>query len=60
MLDETGRDDLLVEMTDEVAALVLADNTAQNRVLGVSRRHAVPMLSVYGRLMTELVAAGAG
>ena len=30
---------------------MLADNTAQNRVLGVSRHHAVPMLSVHARLI---------
>jgi glutamate dehydrogenase len=57
-LSEAGRDELLAEMTDEVAALVLADNTAQNRVLGASRHHAVPMLSVYGRLIGELVGQG--
>ena len=37
---ETGRDELLASMTDEVADLVLADNSGQNRVLGVSRLHA--------------------
>ncbi|MTD13467.1 NAD-glutamate dehydrogenase [Nakamurella sp. YIM 132087] len=52
------RDELLASMTDEVAHLVLADNTAQNRVLGVSRHHAVPMLSVHARLIDSLVAAG--
>ena len=57
-LSGSGRNALLVEMTDDVATLVLADNTAQNRVLGVSRLHAVPMLSVYARLIDELVAAG--
>ncbi len=57
-LSPTGRDELLASMTDEVADLVLADNTAQNRVLGVSRHHAAIMLSVHSRLIDSLVAAG--
>ena len=58
VLSAEGRDDLLASMTDGVAALVLADNTAQNRVLGVSRHHSVPMLSVHSRLIDSLVASG--
>ncbi len=57
-LTETGRDELLAAMTDEVGRMVLADNTSQNRVLGVSRHHAVPMLSVHARLIDHLVASG--
>ncbi len=57
-VSESGRDELLAAMTEEVAQLVLADNTAQNRVLGVSRHHAVPMLSVHARLIDQLVASG--
>ena len=57
-LTEAGRDELLASMTDEVGHLVLADNTAQNRVLGVSRHHSVPMLSVHSRLIDHLVASG--
>ncbi len=57
-LSAAGRDDLLASMTDEVGQLVLADNTAQNRVLGVSRHHAVSMLSVHSRLIDSLVASG--
>ncbi|MET3804249.1 glutamate dehydrogenase [Nakamurella sp. UYEF19] len=57
-LSEVGRDELLASMTDEVGHLVLADNTAQNRVLGVARHHAVAMLSVHSRLIDSLVAAG--
>jgi len=53
-----GRDSLLASMTAEVGRLVLADNTAQNRVLGVSRHHSVPMLSVHARLIDHLVASG--
>ena len=57
-LSAAGRDELLASMTDEVGHLVLADNTAQNRVLGVSRHHSVPMLTVHSRLIDSLVAAG--
>src|SRR5262249_37611750 len=53
-LSAADRRRLLADMTGEVAALVLADNTAQNAVLGVSRAHAQPMLSVYSRLVTHL------
>jgi len=57
-LTKTGRDELLASMADEVAELVLDDNRSQNRVLGVSRHHAVPMLSVHSRLIDSLVATG--
>ncbi|OLF16811.1 NAD-glutamate dehydrogenase [Actinophytocola xanthii] len=53
-LDEEQRNELLVAMTDEVADLVLADNYSQNAVLGVSRAHAVPMLTVLARLVAHL------
>jgi glutamate dehydrogenase len=48
------RQPLLAEMTDEVAALVLADNADQNTLLGVSRAHAASMLPVHGRLVDYL------
>ncbi|HEU5107830.1 MAG TPA: NAD-glutamate dehydrogenase domain-containing protein, partial [Micromonosporaceae bacterium] len=48
------RTELLAEMTDEVAQLVLTDNYRQNAVLGVSRAHAAPMLSVHARLVHSL------
>jgi glutamate dehydrogenase len=48
------RNELLVEMTDEVANLVLADNYSQNAVLGASRAHAKAMLTVLARLVTDL------
>ncbi|MET0236002.1 MAG: NAD-glutamate dehydrogenase [Kibdelosporangium sp.] len=48
------RNELLAEMTDEVADLVLADNYRQNAMMGVSRAHAAPMLSVHARLVTAL------
>ncbi|MER6901107.1 NAD-glutamate dehydrogenase, partial [Amycolatopsis sp. NPDC000740] len=47
------------EMTDEVGSLVLADNYRQNAVLGVSRAHAGPMVSVHARQVSALVAKGA-
>ncbi len=56
---ELARDDrnaVLVEMTDEVGQLVLADNRDQNAVLGIARAHAVHMVGVHGRLTTDLVA----
>lgn len=52
------RNELLSDMTETVAELVLADNKAQNRLLGVSRNHAAEMLSVYGRHIDALIADG--
>ncbi|MGQ0717927.1 MAG: NAD-glutamate dehydrogenase [Pseudonocardiales bacterium] len=54
VLSTADRRELLVEMTDEVAALVLAHNADQNTQLGVSRAHAEPMVSVHGRLVAYL------
>ncbi len=53
------RNELLEQMTGEVGELVLADNYRQNAVLGVSRAHAGPMVSVHQRLVAALVAKGA-
>ena len=53
-LDRADRNALLAQMTDEVGELVLADNYAQNAVLGVSRAHAAPMVSVHARLVADL------
>ncbi|TWP51314.1 NAD-glutamate dehydrogenase [Lentzea tibetensis] len=53
-LDQQQRNEVLAEMTDEVGELVLADNYSQNEVLGVSRAHAAPMLSVHARLVADL------
>ncbi|ANZ35508.1 NAD-glutamate dehydrogenase [Lentzea guizhouensis] len=58
-LEQQQRNDVLAEMTDEVGELVLADNYSQNNVLGVSRAHAGPMLSVHARLTADLEARGA-
>ena len=57
-LDQTDRRDLLTAMTDDVATLVLADNTAQNRVLGVARRRAAAMLPAHSRILDELADGG--
>ncbi|GAA0614859.1 NAD-glutamate dehydrogenase [Kutzneria viridogrisea] len=55
-LEREQRNELLAEMTDEVGELVLRDNYWQNSVLGVSRAHAAPMLSVHARLVADLAA----
>ena len=52
------RDKLLAEMTDDVAALCLRDNTFQNQVLGVTRERAAHLLDEHGRYMRHLSAAG--
>ncbi|WP_367131483.1 NAD-glutamate dehydrogenase [Saccharothrix sp. HUAS TT1] len=57
-LDQEQRNELLGQMTDEVGELVLADNYSQNAVLGVSRAHAAPMLSVHSRLVADLEERG--
>ena len=53
-LDPKQRNELLVQMTDDVSEHVLADNYDQNEVLGVSRAHAAPMLTVHARLVADL------
>jgi glutamate dehydrogenase len=53
-LDREGRNALLVEMTDEVAELVLADNRSQNALLGVGRAHAAGMIRVHRRFLSDL------
>ncbi|QYN40119.1 NAD-glutamate dehydrogenase [Pseudonocardia sp. DSM 110487] len=53
-LDREARNAVLLEMTDEVADLVLADNRDQNEVLGIARAHAPAMVSVHARLTTDL------
>ena len=52
------RDALLVEMTDEVARLVLRDNREQNVLLGNARFHARPMLPVHRRYLRQLEEEG--
>lgn len=52
------RNDMLSAMTAEVSALVLADNYAQNLVLGTARAQAAAMLPVHQRLIQQWVADG--
>jgi glutamate dehydrogenase len=53
-----ARDALLASMTDEVAVQVLADNYAQNVVLGSARSGAVGLLNVHQRLIADFEARG--
>lgn len=53
-LDEKQRNELLAEMTDEVADLVLGDNYRQNAVLGVARSHAASLMPVHARQVSAL------
>ena len=52
------RNTLLGALTDEVAALVLADNIAQNRVLGTGLAEAPGMVALHSRYLDALEAAG--
>lgn len=55
-LDAADRPALLESMTDEVSALVLADNTAQNDLMGTSRTNAASLLPVHADQIRHLVA----
>ncbi|PZU45500.1 MAG: NAD-glutamate dehydrogenase [Sphingomonas sp.] len=57
-LSEEARDTLLAEMTDEVAALVLSNNSAQTLILSVVESHARERLQGHVRLMEMLEASG--
>ena len=57
-LDLAARDRLLAEMTDEVAQLVLANNSAQTLVLSVAESHARERLDGHVRLMELLESSG--
>ena len=52
------RNDVLAEMTDEVAELVLDDNRAQTLALAIARRQALPMVNVHARYLHVLEAEG--
>jgi glutamate dehydrogenase len=52
------RDELLVEMTDEVADLVLRDNYSQSRVLSHARVQAASMVEVHARYIRALERSG--
>jgi glutamate dehydrogenase len=53
------RNELLADMTDDVARLVLRDNYEQNVLLGNAREQAHSMLTVHQRFMHSLVRRGA-
>ena len=52
------RNELLIEMTDEVAGLVLDDNRAQTLTLAIARRQALPMVNVHARYLHVLESEG--
>ncbi|MDD7969443.1 NAD-glutamate dehydrogenase [Actinomycetospora lemnae] len=52
------RDEQIAATTEDVAALVLADNVSQNEVLGVSRSHAAGMAHVHEALVADLEERG--
>ncbi len=52
------RNELLAEMTPDVASHVLADNYAQNQVLGYARAQSAVLLPVHLRLIRSLEARG--
>lgn len=58
--DLTGkqRTDLLAEMTDEVAELVLDNNRDQTLALMIARRQALPMVNVHARYLETLEVEG--
>ncbi len=57
-LESALRNELLASMTDDVAAQVLADNYAQNVVLGNARAGATDLASVHQRMIRELERQG--
>jgi len=54
-LPASGRHQLLNEMTDEVAALVLRHNYGQNMALAVARAQAPSLLHVHARYLRKLI-----
>ncbi len=52
------RNDLLVEMTEEVARLVLDDNRAQTLALMIARTQSLAMVNVHARYLDTLEAEG--
>jgi glutamate dehydrogenase len=52
------RNELLVEMTDEVARLVLDDNRAQTLALMIARTQSLSMVNVHARYLDTLEAEG--
>ncbi|CAN5362674.1 NAD-glutamate dehydrogenase [soil metagenome] len=58
LIDDVRRTEMLLEMTDEVGALVLADNYDQNAALANEAIYAVQMLDVAQRYIRHLVREG--
>ena len=52
------RNQLLADMTDDIAAMVLRDNYDQNVVLGNARRGAPALLTVHQRMIKEMEKRG--
>ncbi|MCF6376761.1 NAD-glutamate dehydrogenase [Nocardioides KLBMP 9356] len=57
-MDESGRNELLAAMTDEVASLVLRDNYEQNLALANAQAHAPSLLHVHEDWMRALEKRG--
>ncbi|MEU0151849.1 NAD-glutamate dehydrogenase [Micromonospora fulviviridis] len=57
-LDRPDRDELLAQMTDEVAELVLRDNYDQARALNNAQAQAASLLPVHRRMISDLERAG--
>jgi glutamate dehydrogenase len=57
-ISPAGRDALLAEMTDDVAALVLRDNYDQTLALSAALSRGVRELDAHGRFMRDLEARG--
>jgi glutamate dehydrogenase len=57
-LTEKQRNELLVEMTDDVARLVLSDNYAQPRAIDVMASQSLRNLELHGRYISELQRTG--
>ena len=55
-LDAAERNPLLASMTDDVSAMVLADNVSQNFLMGMSRTESARMLNVHWRVIDDLEA----
>ncbi|NES28865.1 NAD-glutamate dehydrogenase [Micromonospora terminaliae] len=58
VLDMPERDELLAQMTDEVAELVLRDNYDQARALNNAQAQAASLLPVHRRMINELERTG--
>jgi glutamate dehydrogenase len=57
-LTERQRNEVIAEMTDEVAELVLRDNHGQTEALSLAREQAASMVDVHARLIETLEQAG--